>query len=323
MGIDWRHGLRLDSRVRAYAWPVFLVSLVVDLALAVLFRDYTSSAGAAQLLEPALTIAVLGVALFAGPLFGLTAALFLGTVFYCFLASLPGPSEIGFTLGAIALWSGAAVALGVLADRRRGRTEEIERTLGRKVVIPLPVSSAVELRAALRALLRSHEMDEGQGEMVVLATQEAYNNAVVHPPGVVEVSAQVFEQVVDVEVRDKGPGFEPAAVVTDGETGAARRPRQGPLSDTPAHGPRRHRLRPSGHHGEDEQAARPPGRWGAAIRSLALATARPTALARTHGVRGRMAWGVSRPNAATTHGALVDLSGQLSNLHPEVRRLFE
>ncbi len=217
MGIDWRHGLRLDSRVRAYAWPVFFVSVVVDLALVALFRDYTSSVGAAQLLEPALTIAVLGVALFAGPLFGLTAALFLGTVFYCFLASLPGASEIGFTLGAIALWSGAAVALGVLADRRRGRTEEIERTLGRKVVIPLPVSSAVELRAALRALLRSHEMDEGQGEMVVLATQEAYNNAVVHPPGVVEVSAQVFEQVVDVEVRDKGPGFEPAAVVTAAE----------------------------------------------------------------------------------------------------------
>jgi anti-sigma regulatory factor (Ser/Thr protein kinase) len=217
MGLDWRHGLRLDSRLRAYAWPVFFALLGVDTVLVALFRDYTSSVGAAQLLEPALTIAVLGVALFAGPLFGLTAALFLGTVFYCFLASLPGPSEVGFTLGAIALWSGTAVALGALADRRRRRTEEIERTLGRKVVIPLPVSSAVELRAALRALLRSHEMDEGQGEMVVLATQEAYNNAVVHPPGVVEVSAQVFEQVVDVEVRDRGPGFAPAPLVPSAE----------------------------------------------------------------------------------------------------------
>jgi len=217
MGLDWRHGLRLDSRLRAYAWPAFFASLVVDTVLVALFRDYTSSVGAAQLLEPALTIAVLGAALFAGPLFGLTVALFLGTVFYCFLATLPGPSEIGFTLGAIALWSGAAVALGALADRRRRRTEEIERTLGRKVVIPLPVSSAVELRAALRALLRSHEMDEGQGEMVVLATQEAYNNAVVHHPGVVEVSAQVFEQVVDVEVRDRGPGFEPARLAASAE----------------------------------------------------------------------------------------------------------
>jgi hypothetical protein len=90
MGLDWRHGLRLDSRLRAYAWPVFFASLVVDIVLFALFRDYTSSVGAAQLLEPALTIAVLGVALFAGPLFGLTAALFMGTVFYCFLASLPG-----------------------------------------------------------------------------------------------------------------------------------------------------------------------------------------------------------------------------------------
>ena len=211
MGIDWWHGLRLDSRARAYAWPLFFVSLLVDLALVVLFRDYTSSVGAAQLLEPALTIVVLAVALFAGPVFGLTAALFLGTVFYCFLAALPGTSEIAFTLGAIALWSGTAVALGTLTDWRRARTEELERTLGRKVVIPLPVSSAVELRAALRALLRMQETTESESEMVVLAAQEAYNNAVVHPPSVVEVSAQMSDRVVSVEVRDRGPGFQPRA----------------------------------------------------------------------------------------------------------------
>jgi anti-sigma regulatory factor (Ser/Thr protein kinase) len=209
MGIDWWHGLRLDSRLRVYAWPVLLASLLADLTLILLFGDYTSSVGASQILEPALTVAVLGIALFAGPLFGLSAALFLGTIFYCFLASLPSSSEVGFTLGAVALWSLAALALGVLGDRRRRRTEELERTLGRKVVIPLPVSSAVELRASLRALLRSHELDESQGEMVVLAAQEAYNNAVVHPPGVVEVSAHVFDRVVDVEVHDRGPGFDP------------------------------------------------------------------------------------------------------------------
>jgi serine/threonine-protein kinase RsbW len=212
MGIDWRHGLRLDSRLRGYAWPFFLAFLLVDLALVGLFRDYTSSVGAALILEPALTIVVLAVALFAGPLFGLTAALFLGTVFYCYLASLKNTSEVAFTLGAIALWSGTAVALGTLADRRRGRTEELERTLGRKVVIPLPVSSAVELRAALRALLRMQETPESESEMVVLAAQEAFNNAVVHPPSVVEVSAQVFDRVVSVEVRDKGPGFEARAI---------------------------------------------------------------------------------------------------------------
>ena len=211
MGIDWWHGLRLDSRLRAYAWPLFLASLLVDVALIGLFRDYTSSVGAAQILEPAVTIAVLAVALFAGPLFGLTAALFLGTIFYCFLASLPGTSEVAFTVGAIALWSGSAVALGVLADRRRARTEALERTLGRKVVIPLPVSSALELRASLRALLRMQETTESESEMVVLAAQEAYNNAVVHPPSVVEVSTQVFDRVVSVEVRDRGPGFEPRA----------------------------------------------------------------------------------------------------------------
>jgi hypothetical protein len=165
MGIDWWHGLRLDSRLRAYAWPLLLTSLVVDLALGA--RSATHPRSARPILEPALTIVVLAVALFAGPLFGLTAALFLGTVFYCFLASLESTSEVAFTLGAIALWSGTAVALGTLADRRRGRTEELERTLGRKVVIPLPVSSAVELRAALRALLRMQETTESESEMVV------------------------------------------------------------------------------------------------------------------------------------------------------------
>jgi serine/threonine-protein kinase RsbW len=211
MGIDWRHGLRLDSGVRAYAWPLFLATLLIDVALLVLFRDYTTSVGAAQILEPALTIVVLAIALFAGPLFGLTAALVVGTVFFCFLATLPGASEVAFTVGAVALWSGTAVALGTFADRRRRRTEELERTLGRKVVIPLPVSSAVELRASLRALLRMQETAEGENEKVVLAAQEAYNNAVVHPPSVVEVSAQVFDRVVSVEVRDRGPGFEPRA----------------------------------------------------------------------------------------------------------------
>ena len=217
MGIDWRHGLRLDSGVRAYAWPLFLAALLVDLALVLLFRDYTSPVGAAQILEPALTIVVLAVALFAGPLFGLTAALFVGTIFFCFLATLPDTSEVAFAVGAIALWSGTAVALGTFADRRRRRTEELERTLGRKVVIPLPVSSAVELRASLRALLRMQETAEGENEKVVLAAQEAYNNAVVHPPSVVEVSAQVFDRVVSVEVRDKGPGFEPRDFATTTE----------------------------------------------------------------------------------------------------------
>lgn len=214
MGIDWWHGLRLDSRVRVYAWPIFLLSLLVDVALIALFSDYTSSIGAALILEPVLTILVLAIALFAGPLLGLAAGISVGAVFYCFLASLRTSSEIAYTLGAIALWSAAAVALGVLADRRRRRTEEMERALGRRVVIPLPVSSAVELRASLRALLRSHEAAESESEMVVLAAQEAYNNAVVHQPGVVEVSAQVFDQVMGVEVRDRGPGFDPRAFVT-------------------------------------------------------------------------------------------------------------
>lgn len=209
MGIDWWHGLRLDSRARAYAWPLFVASLAVDAGLLIVFGDYTSSVGAAQILGPAVTILIMAVAIFAGPLFGMTAALLLGTGFYCFVASLSEPNELGFATGTIALWSGAAVALGTLADRRRRRTEALERTLGRKVIIPLPASSAVELRAALRALLRSHEMDESHSEMVVLAAQEAYNNAVVHPPGVVDVSAQVSGQAVGVEVRDRGPGFDP------------------------------------------------------------------------------------------------------------------
>jgi anti-sigma regulatory factor (Ser/Thr protein kinase) len=217
MGSDLWHGLRLDHRLRGYAWPVFVASLVVDLTLLLVFGEYTSSIGAAQILSPAVTIVVLGVALYAGPVFGLSAALFLGTIYVCFLAVLPNRTEFGFAAGAVALWAATAVALGTLADRRRRRSEEIERSLGRKVVIPLPVSSAVELRAALRALLRSHEMDEGQSEMVVLAAQEAYNNAVVHPPGVVEVSAQVSAQTVGVEVRDRGPGFEPAAFATSAE----------------------------------------------------------------------------------------------------------
>jgi serine/threonine-protein kinase RsbW len=208
MGIDLWHGLRLDSRARAIAWPLFLATLVVDVVLYSVFGDYTSSVGASQILGPAITILILAVAIFAGPLFGLTAALFLGTLFYCFVASLRVPHEIGFAVGAIALWSVAAVALGVLTDRRRQRTEELERTVGRKVIIPLPASSAVEMRAALRALLRSHQMEEHHTEMVVLAAQEAYNNAVVHPPGIVDVSAQVSGQAVGVEVRDKGPGFD-------------------------------------------------------------------------------------------------------------------
>jgi len=217
MGIDWWHGLRLDSRWRRYAWPVLVATLLLDLVLFLIFGDYTSSVGASQILAPAVTIVVLGAALFAGPVFGLSAALLLGTVYYCFLAVLPNGTEVGFAGGAMALWAATAVALGTLADRRRRRSEEMARSLGRKVVIPLPASSAVELRAALRALLRSHEMDEGQSEMVVLATQEAYNNAVVHPPGVVEISAQVTAQTVGVEVRDTGPGFQPADFATPAE----------------------------------------------------------------------------------------------------------
>ena len=68
------------------------------------------------------------------------------------------------------------------------------------------------LRARLRRILRGLSLPEATVHDLVLATNEAVVNAMVHGNGLdetrpVELTLQVVEGALMVEVRDQGPGF--------------------------------------------------------------------------------------------------------------------
>lgn len=184
-------------------------SLAVDAVILALFADRAASVAGSEVFAvlAALLAVVLGQLL--GPVLGLAAGLFLGALYSSFAAPLSRAADVGLAVAAVALWSLAAVAVGLIADSIRFRATDLERALGYRMVIPLPAASSVELRASLRALLRSQSARQRDIEDVVLAAQEAFNNAVVVSPGAVDVSAVCLDRRVIVEVRDKGPGFVP------------------------------------------------------------------------------------------------------------------
>lgn len=202
-----------SGSLRAHGRSLLVGSLVVDIALIVFVRHHFSSEEAVGLVGAAFAILTMATALFAGAEPALAVGLFTGTVFYLFVAPSDTSTQTTMALLAVLLWNVAAVLtalFGTTVSRRliQLRTHGLE---GRHVVVlPLPNDSAIEMRDALRAMLADHGVGETTSEQVVLATQEAYNNAVVQPPGTVEVFAILSREEVVVEVRDQGPGFDAA-----------------------------------------------------------------------------------------------------------------
>lgn len=83
--------------------------------------------------------------------------------------------------------------------------------------LPTGVDGVVVLRDALRALCARHLVSSPVVDEVVLATQEACNNALQHSDtaeGTIEIKASVADRHICVEVKDRGRGLKPANVNT-------------------------------------------------------------------------------------------------------------
>jgi len=94
-----------------------------------------------------------------------------------------------------------------------------------KIVIPLEKSKVFTLRQTLRSLLCRHNIPEDVADDIVLSTQEACNNAIVHshaPEGVVEITAYLDDGRVSIEVRDRGCGFDASAICVDDQPDTRR-----------------------------------------------------------------------------------------------------
>lgn len=201
----------LRSRLWRLRYWVLGASLVGDVAILARYYDFSSSFGFTYVFEPLLAAAAIAAGLFGGAVLGLATGLLVGSAFFAF-ASLASFSDHVGAVVAVVIWSGVAFVVGMLAQRRCVRLREGLGLSGPRLVIPLPAQSAVELRASLRAMLERHDIDDGTVEEVVLATQEAFNNAIVHPPGAVDVAASVCSGSVWVHIKDEGPGFDCAAL---------------------------------------------------------------------------------------------------------------
>jgi len=210
--------LRTIERVRTHGRLLLAGSLVVDVALLIIVRHHFASVAAVELTGSVFAVLSVLTGLFAGVEAGLAVGLFTGTVFYLFVAPLKSTAHTDATVLGIVVWNLATVLVAVLARDVPRQIFELasSNVAGRHtVVLPLPNDSAVELRAALRAMLADRGVDHSTSDQVVLAAQEAYNNAVVHPPGTVEVSAAFSANRVTIDVRDHGPGFDAAGFLTD------------------------------------------------------------------------------------------------------------
>lgn len=92
-----------------------------------------------------------------------------------------------------------------------GNTEPVDRG-SIKVTVPAGDVGAFALRDAVRSLCMLHAIDTPVVDDVVLATQEACNNAVLHSQtaeGTIEVTATVIDCHICVEVKDCGRGLDP------------------------------------------------------------------------------------------------------------------
>jgi serine/threonine-protein kinase RsbW len=97
-----------------------------------------------------------------------------------------------------------------------------------KITLPSASSAAPALREALRKLCINNNVDATVVDEVVLAAQEACNNAFLHSEtadGTIEVNAVVADRNICVEVKDQGRGL------NQGEVAVAA-----PLDPLDAHG---------------------------------------------------------------------------------------
>ena len=86
------------------------------------------------------------------------------------------------------------------------------------VVLPLEKSQVGTVRRSLRALLARQSVPRGIADDVVLSTQEACNNVIVHSgdgSGGIRVTASCTDHRVYVEVRDHGRGFDAGRIRPD------------------------------------------------------------------------------------------------------------
>lgn len=187
---------------------ILIVSLCVDAALLVMLGDAASSWSAAMLGAAFFAVAAVLAGVLAGWEAALTVGLFTGTLFVCFMTPLHTGGQIAVAAVAIGGWNASGVLASLLGARigvaGGRRTAPPAR---HSVVLSLADDNAAELRVALRGLLASRGIDHDAADDVVLATQEAYNNAVVHDPGEARVTVSVASGLVIVEVTDRGPGF--------------------------------------------------------------------------------------------------------------------
>lgn len=197
--------------LRRHRYPILLAAVAVDVPLLFGWADVRASLPVAEFLGPLFAILALAAGLLAGAALGLAAGLTLGAAFIVFAAPLT-PAPYHWTAVAAALtWSFVALGAGVVAESRWAGWAAGGTPAGPRLVIPLPAGSAAEMRASLRAMLRGDEAGEELIEDVVLAAQEAFNNAVVRSAAV-DVAASLCRGSIWIQVRDEGRGFDPAAL---------------------------------------------------------------------------------------------------------------
>jgi len=76
-------------------------------------------------------------------------------------------------------------------------------------------AGAIAVRDALRVLCVNNDVDAPVVDEIVLATQEACNNALLHSEtadGTIEVKAFVVDRQIRVEVKDRGCGLDPGEI---------------------------------------------------------------------------------------------------------------
>jgi anti-sigma regulatory factor (Ser/Thr protein kinase) len=84
-----------------------------------------------------------------------------------------------------------------------------------RLTVPVAAAGVFALRDALRKLCVNNAVDAPVVDEVVLATQEACNNALLHSKtadGTIEVNAVVADRQIRVEVKDQGCGLDPGEV---------------------------------------------------------------------------------------------------------------
>jgi serine/threonine-protein kinase RsbW len=98
-----------------------------------------------------------------------------------------------------------------MAIVHRSRNRDAMAASELTVVLPLEKRDVGTLRRSLHALFASHAVPRAIADDIVLSTQEACNNVIVHggdADGDIHVTASCEDHRVYVEVRDHGRGFD-------------------------------------------------------------------------------------------------------------------